>query len=68
MIGFDEGSPIKKQIGKRIEVKKVNIKILITDIHHQLVMDFYLCISNSYLICAAFFVRHYTLLVYVDIK
>ena len=34
MIGFDEGSPIKKQIGKRIEVKKVNIiKILITDIH-----------------------------------
>ena len=34
MIGFDEGSPIKKQIGKRIEVKKVNIKIFITDIHY----------------------------------
>ena len=53
MIYVDEGSPIKKQIGKRIEVKKVNIKIFITDIHYVLTLNGFLLYAfqtSSYLI------------------
>jgi hypothetical protein len=52
MIYVDEGSPIKKQIGKRIEVKKVNIKIFIADIHYVTLNGFFLYAFqiSSYLI------------------